>query len=1498
MPKAGEIISFLDGLSPTNPIVDRNPESDLSVMPVLWTKVHETVWSERLGATFKDTYAEGIQVLKDLSNTPGVPNAFFGSLYEELLARRSHDNSEDSSRPTYYPQMVEILSERQWSEELLPAWRATFGESAKSGSVNIYNGPAAQALLKMSETREIPTAVVVQMVKQLHSFGWNKDPFRPAIDRIFSDRKADSDVVGLVPYVSNRTLLQEVSNSVEASPALKFEMALTLRKDRSHHQNDLKDTVDFISKYDAELKGATPTKRTSIAQELFHTRDPKVAEELLQFIGSAKVNKRYAFAVCRAAIVDGISDAGVATLLRVAKYELKPRGVRTITESLAARNWSKDICEAWNVLLYSDPGLSRANQAQAFQHFAAVKDIPNSEFAQRCKNLIERSSGDDDRDQHGGTRPAVIYPAVLAALAARPYDDELGSVWRTLLEANSTYNSETRVQAWEQYLKRKDIPRARVVGTIEDLYYESVQDNVIRPVVLREIARRPHQSDFESLWRRVAQDSSIAEEILNDREFAGTPRVKVMRALIDSPSLGEYVMFLDHVQRDHSEGSSWKPTWEETFGKRSFGDLEELKSELKKGRGQKVTVGRLIEVLFDLNNGLSQSARERQINFITERAYDLDRDQANAIVAALAETNLRPATLATRLLQELDRDYFQNLHADIKLGLNRAIVRDEFSADSIELFTKVNGSREAGIDAALKLHNLPLETRAELVLAQATTGSWKGFRALISILNEPNNSAVLETEPLRRYWKSHFGIDSADEIANVVRVVTRNQALPERLTQFLLLVESEPTLSPALKVKLITGLAAMVQEPVKDFDLALSTARKIPWNEVSKDAWTRLGESVANRSDRSNALNFLREITRIRELPDSSYARIFSSVSGNLLDRQLATIVPELHKRGWNEGLKGVWDRVVEAEVRDTRESEVLAAIGTLPQVPDRVIARYVTRYAAQSETRHIRAIVSVLASRPWSPELASAWNVIDQEAHAANERKKAALLHATVSDASKIVIHEPLRLEALAAQIAGHCTTEVGRLRIQRLLDRGQLATHVNQLLLTQESSGLNPEIINNVARLLLAKAAADPSKAMSFVGPSAIWPRPTLPAPGTRVDPKTADSSMIIIGDGPAAITMGVLRHSLGYGRDRTTIISPSGKLGGIWTFPNVVSEGHNTFNSIEVLGHQLRAVEPRSGADLQTFLERLQREMPLETYVQRGSGRSVKFDPVSEKYQVNFEFEGNLVTQEADSVLLCTGNRFPRQLNDGPMQTNANVITHLGIARWQEQIKPEDYPSFHNTRPIIVGFGNSAIAMIGEFMKMREVGIDVNPVILTHYSQLALDNPTQFVQNKGAEIEGPLFRGRFNLTKIAGDIPRIRERYDYALRNGWVVAGVRSWNVGYNGEQKRDNLNVQVITSDGKVKVVDKVPKIWALIGYKTTADGLEKFGVKLDPTTELPLMNPLTGQAQTSFKGDPGRLYIAGNAASRPGDRNQEVIPGMLSSITRIAFSEIVNSQPLY
>lgn len=652
---------------------------------------------------------------------------------------------------------------------------------------------------------------------------------------------------------------------------------------------------------------------------------------------------------------------------------------------------------------------------------------------------------------------------------------------------------------------------------------------------------------------------------------------------------------------------------------------------------------------------------------------------------------------------------------------------------------------------------------------------------------------------------------------------------------------------------------------------------EIPWRPSFAPIW----ETHFRNAIPGDTSDIVREIAayfhRPEPSPDAKAAAFRAAFTVASEDRDMVHLLalqPRLpaYVPAWIDLLKSSEQSIVD---------EALRSIGPIDGLSPSRVAE-----ALESSSASHSAIAQYLISRPRAAGDEALWRLIDKPRQD-EEAEHQKTVHESAKGLALEVPHEPGPLERVTLVLQSLSRTESGLAGLRRLEREGLLAPVITQMLLHPDER-LHDATLNATIRAVLAQKPQG-----DIVHPHGIklWPTNIMRAPSLHVGPVLGASRMAIIGDGPAAIFTARLREELGY--NDTVIVSPKGQLNGIWNQRNVVDEGHNTFRSVEAFGAKLSVQPPRHGVEFTAFLDKVSEGIP-EDRIFHGSVTGISFDKRSNKYRLTLQQEGRTTTQEFDSVAIATGNSMPKPLDHGPMQTNAHTIPNLRMARWQQQIPAEDYVKFENTSTVIVGLGNSAIAMIGEFMKMERAGIKVNPVILTHYSKRALENPTKIVLNDEGGAEGPMYRTRANLNRIAGDIAEVDNRFQHALKSGWIVPGVRRWDVELQGSAPAEGVSIRISGVNGLSRVVERAGKLWVLIGYQGRPDVLTSYGCRVDPDTGRSVIDPMTGRVSTTL-GDNGRMYAIGAVASRAEDRNQEVVPGIMRMVPQMLFADLIAAQ---
>ncbi len=484
---------------------------------------------------------------------------------------------------------------------------------------------------------------------------------------------------------------------------------------------------------------------------------------------------------------------------------------------------------------------------------------------------------------------------------------------------------------------------------------------------------------------------------------------------------------------------------------------------------------------------------------------------------------------------------------------------------------------------------------------------------------------------------------------------------------------------------------------------------------------------------------------------------------------------------------------------------------------------------------------------------------------------------------ADVLTLGRPVDYVRMADVIAAlNSGTEEMRHTLRFCLQQGNLAKRFEALFFSGKREPHTADFVRASFGTVL-----DTDQKFDYGRPYINWPQPKLVAPYFPVAEDIADQSMAIIGDGPAAILLARYRKAMGYKDEATTIISARGKkLGGIWHYPGVVAEGHNTFASAQFLDSHLSAIEPRPGYVVQQFLADLTAE--LGSNIHHGKATKATFDPETRLYTVSTTHDGQESTVTANSVCIATGNARPRSIDDQSAFKNVRISPRTPIKRWQEDIPESRWHEFENTTPVIVGLGNSAMAMWHMFSKMRVKGVNVKPIIITHHTKRAVENPNELIRNSD-ELEGPLARHPSALSRLALDIKRISDRYHDALDSGAILTDVSAWQTAKNDGKWTLTAHDQ---RTGNKTVINNITVVYVLIGYQNDPALMEALGCQVAPDGTVDY-DPVTYMVHPADENpDNNGICILGKAAYTRFSQSIETIPGIMGAIPNLVAAELV------
>jgi hypothetical protein len=238
---------------------------------------------------------------------------------------------------------------------------------------------------------------------------------------------------------------------------------------------------------------------------------------------------------------------------------------------------------------------------------------------------------------------------------------------------------------------------------------------------------------------------------------------------------------------------------------------------------------------------------------------------------------------------------------------------------------------------------------------------------------------------------------------------------------------------------------------------------------------------------------------------------------------------------------------------------------------------------------------------------------------------------------------------------------------------------------------------------------------------------------------------------------------------------------------------------------------------------------------------------------------------------------------------MKTNATA-REAGV-RWQQIVTPEQAEKFRGKRLVFVGLGNSTAEMMLQIEEYNKQGYGIDYLVLTHYPDEAVHNPTKDVVIDGKEYRVARDLTKPNLVKFEYDLAPVKAVYDKAVTEGKIWGDVKEWNV--NGKQ-------MTIAREGHgVSIVDFAQN-YTLIGYGHDKQTLEAMGMNVVDEYYGTIARDFDGEIQRE-PGATGRErvhagYFGLGAVLRDHqyDPNAIVIPGMFHRGHDFLFSVVMRA----
>jgi hypothetical protein len=385
-------------------------------------------------------------------------------------------------------------------------------------------------------------------------------------------------------------------------------------------------------------------------------------------------------------------------------------------------------------------------------------------------------------------------------------------------------------------------------------------------------------------------------------------------------------------------------------------------------------------------------------------------------------------------------------------------------------------------------------------------------------------------------------------------------------------------------------------------------------------------------------------------------------------------------------------------------------------------------------------------------------------------------------------------------------------------------------------------------------------------------------------------ADTNIVILGGGPAGLMVARMLVNMRFNPEKMTVIDRTGEYGGIWNMPNVYGGSKNNPFPITYAGVASTLAAPGPGSTIREFLADVQENgndlpRPIKGVVTR-----VQTGDLS--HAVQYKVGGAEQSIVAPIVINALGVGKP--LDPSHAEHMQTTTPDKAGVRWQQQITPEKAESYRDKTIVLIGLGNSTAEMLVQIKGLNERGYNIDFRVLTHFPQEAIDNPDQYVDFEGDKMRVYRDITVADLTRLAGDLPDIREAYDYALRTGRIIAEIKQW--------ESDGKTITYTRSDG---ISETVPyeQLYTLIGYGHDAETLKALGLKPNQYNKNAPFTDFDGEVQRNTRVE-GRDRVAagyfglGAILRSPFDRNAIVIPGIQHRMYWMAPSIVMRALEAY
>lgn len=385
---------------------------------------------------------------------------------------------------------------------------------------------------------------------------------------------------------------------------------------------------------------------------------------------------------------------------------------------------------------------------------------------------------------------------------------------------------------------------------------------------------------------------------------------------------------------------------------------------------------------------------------------------------------------------------------------------------------------------------------------------------------------------------------------------------------------------------------------------------------------------------------------------------------------------------------------------------------------------------------------------------------------------------------------------------------------------------------------------------------------------------------------------TQILIIGAGAAGILAARALSNAGF--QHILLFDQSGKIGGIWKEDFLARASRANPFPLRVEQCVLEAA-PGPGSEVAEFLQTLASPSPhsgMQPLPRVVKAQVLTITPCDLGHQVLYQDDdGEQHELTVPIVINALGVGDPLSPSRPGTMTTDVPPDSAGI-RWQEVWTEAQARQYHGRTLLFISLSNSTFEMVKQIQRLNLQGLDIRYRILTHYPSAALADPLTRMEYRGTRFR--LYRdpSRYELLRLAGDLPDAADAFVCARDTGQIVPHVTHWSI----EQHAGERQVVAVREDGDAEHIP-CDELYTLIGYGPHADMLGKMGLRVN--------HPYLGAVDLDYDSEVHREEgISGRSRLWPGyfclgirnafNQNEVLLPGLLFRLPDLVAGVILRS----